>query len=177
MTQGPFRQRAGPLPARRVAARLLWLGPSETVARLPIAALTRTLPGLPPKGGIEPVSLRALETRLAAQAPPDAVLSPLFWQDGDVMEAARLLWCLEFSGPYRIVSPPLPRPGMVIDEVLAHFPGLDIALIQLPSPHGPAGAGRRRAEGRGGDGTADGDGNDDGDDNGDRNEDGGPREG
>ncbi len=172
MTQGPFRQRDGPLPARRVAARLLWLGPSEMVARLPIAALTRTLPGLPPQGGIEPVSLRALETRLAAEAPPDAVLSPLFWQDGDVMEAARLLWCLEFAVPYRVVSPPLPRPGMVIDEVLAHFPGLDVALIELPSPDGRgAGARRGRAVGDEGDGNGDGDGNGNGD------EDGGSREG
>ncbi|RDC71693.1 hypothetical protein DLJ49_13715 [Rhodovulum sp. 12E13] len=151
---------------------------------MPIAALTRTLPGLPPQGGIEPVSLRALETRLAVEAPPDGVLSPLFWQDGDVMEAARLLWCLEFSGPYRIVSPPLPRPGMVIDEVLAHFPGLDIALVQLPPPYGgPAGTPRRRAEGREGDGDAEPEGNEDGpddqdgNDTWDGNDGGGPHEG
>lgn len=136
MTHGPIRQTVGRAAAGRASARLLWLGPSELVARLPIAALTRALPGLPPEGGIEPVSLAGLEHRLAGAAPPDAVLSPLFWQEGDVMEAARLLWSLDYGGPYRIVSPPLPRPRMVVDEVLAMCPGLDVALIQLPRRSG-----------------------------------------
>jgi hypothetical protein len=134
MSQGPLRQRAGRPAARRVAARLIWLGPSDLVARLPLSVLGRALPGLPIEGGIEPVGLAALEARLRRGARPDAVLSPLIWAGGDVMEAARLLWSLDFAGPYRIVSPPLPRPEMVIDEVLAVCPGLDVALIHLRPP-------------------------------------------
>lgn len=136
MTSGPIRQGPGHTVSRRVAAHLLWLGPSELVARLPLAALTRALPGLPPEGGIEPVSLAALEVRLTRGPRPDAVLSPLFWQNGDVMEAARLMWSLDYSGPYRIVSPPLPRPGMVVDEVLSICPGLDVDLVQLKRREG-----------------------------------------
>jgi hypothetical protein len=134
MKPGSRRQPAASAAQRRNAASLLWLGPPDLAARLPISLLARALPGLPPTGGIEQVSLFLLEDRFAAGAPPDAVLSPLFWQDSDVMEVARLLWALDYSGPYRIITPPLPRPGMVVDEVLAICPGLDVALVSLTPP-------------------------------------------
>jgi len=110
-------------------AKLLWLGPSDMVSRLPIRALAEALRGLPPARGIETASLGDLEPRVTGPEPPHAVLSPLFWQDGDVLEAARLLWALEFRGPYRIVTPPLPRPAIVEREIRAVSPGLDIGLI------------------------------------------------
>ncbi len=109
---------------------MLWLGPSEMIARLPMAKLARSLPDLPPISGVEHVDVPTLTTRLIEGTEPHAVLSPLFWRCGDVLEAARLLWNLGFAGPYRVLSPPLPRPGMVLDEVLTHCPGLDIALVE-----------------------------------------------
>jgi len=130
MMPEPFSKPDARASTARDVARLLWLGPSEMIARLPLAKLARSLPGLPPISGVESVTVPTLEARLIEGTDPHAVLSPLFWREGDVLEAARLLWNLGFGGPYRVISPPLPRPGMVLDEVLTHCPGLDLALVE-----------------------------------------------
>ena len=70
-----------------------------------------------------------LEAGLLLDAMPDMVVSPLIGQDFDAMDVARRLAQLGYRGPYRALTAPLPRPGLVKAEVMADAPGLDFDLV------------------------------------------------
>ena len=73
-----------------------------------------------------------LEKSLKGGRTPHAVLSPLFWRGGDATETASFLWSLAYGGAYRIVSPPLPRPEIVVGELRVICPETDIQIVEMP---------------------------------------------
>ncbi|MEM1429228.1 MAG: hypothetical protein AAGG09_07205 [Pseudomonadota bacterium] len=102
------------------------------ISHLPDEILAHALPGLGLVGEMASVELTDLAMLLRRRAAPDAILSPLFWTGGDGMETARLLQDVGFTNPYRILAPELPKPGIVLRELQASFPSLDIDLIPAP---------------------------------------------
>ncbi|MEM6634947.1 MAG: hypothetical protein AAF667_03550 [Pseudomonadota bacterium] len=59
----------------------------------------------------------------------DVVLSPLFGQSFDILDVAHILEQVDFSGRLRGLSPPLPKPQLIRDEVAARFPELDFDIL------------------------------------------------
>jgi hypothetical protein len=63
---------------------------------------------------------------------PHFVVSPILTQSFDIMDLATLLWRLRFSGAYRaLVEVDLPNPSLVIREVRAACPGLDVDILRI----------------------------------------------
>ena len=62
---------------------------------------------------------------------PDLVLSALMGDDYDVIELARRLASLDFTGRYRALTHHLPSPRVVLNEVRAAAPGIDFDLFDL----------------------------------------------
>jgi hypothetical protein len=61
---------------------------------------------------------------------PHFVVSPLFAAGFDIMDVARRLSQLGFRGGYRAVAAsPLPDPALVLAEVRAACPGLDVDIL------------------------------------------------
>jgi hypothetical protein len=115
---------------------VFWVGPIEAMDALSAEMLARVFCREALVCEVIAVTLAELEERLRGADRVDAVLSPLFWRDGDGFETAKLLDLQAFGAPYRIVAPPLPRPDLVLRELRAACPGLDLDLIELPAPKG-----------------------------------------
>jgi len=60
---------------------------------------------------------------------PDVVLSPLLCQKFDCLDLAQALHATGFRGRFRIMSPKLPNPGIVLAEARCMCPGLDVEFI------------------------------------------------
>ncbi len=60
---------------------------------------------------------------------PDIVLSPLLCRTFDCSDLAQSLQSTGFSGRYRIMSPRIPRPTVVLTELRSLYPSLDIDII------------------------------------------------
>ncbi|MEM0936053.1 MAG: hypothetical protein AAF646_09225 [Pseudomonadota bacterium] len=108
---------------------MLWVGPLESMGELSERTLALAFPAEAVVCELSAVTLRDLEETLRNGETPDAVLSPLFWRGGDGVETAALLDQLDYANPYRIVTPVLPRPDLVLRELRAACPKLDIELI------------------------------------------------
>lgn len=80
-------------------------------------------------------SLAELDGALLREIAPQMVLSALIGDSFDALEVARHLSCLGYAGPYRVLSPQLPSPGLVLSEIRAAAPGLDVDLLMVS--HGP----------------------------------------
>lgn len=76
-----------------------------------------------------------LDADLLRAARPDMVVSALIGDGFDAMDVARRLMQLGYAGPYRALSPPLPRPDLVRAEIRAAAPALDFDLVVVS--HGP----------------------------------------
>lgn len=76
-----------------------------------------------------------LNIPLLESVAPDMVVSALIGDGFDAIDVARRLACLGYRGPYRALSQPLPRPGLVRAEVRAAAPDLDFDLVVVS--HGP----------------------------------------
>jgi hypothetical protein len=76
-----------------------------------------------------------LDVRLLALTQPDMVISALIGEGFDAIDVARRLRDLDYRGPYRALSHPLPRPGLITAEVRAAAPDLDFDLVVVS--HGP----------------------------------------
>jgi len=76
-----------------------------------------------------------LDMHLLHAARPDMVVSALIGEGFDAIDVARRLAQLGYRGPYRALSHPLPRPGLVRSEVRAAAPELDFDLVVVS--HGP----------------------------------------
>lgn len=66
---------------------------------------------------------------------PDVIVSPLFANSFDASELAVRLRDLGFSGKYRALSPPLPRPRIILREIRALVPRLNFDLYVLEEPN------------------------------------------
>jgi len=60
---------------------------------------------------------------------PDIVLSPLLCRSFDCLDLARSLQNSGFHGRYRIMSPRIPNPTVVLKELRSVGPSLDIDMI------------------------------------------------
>jgi hypothetical protein len=76
-----------------------------------------------------------LDAALLQTTRPGMVISPLIGDRFDAVDVARRLVELGYDGPYRALSPPLPRPALVRSEVRSAAPGLDFDLVIVS--HGP----------------------------------------
>ena len=114
------------------SALLLWIGPPHLSARLPLAPILQSLPDVSRVSELRSVSYAMLKKSLDCGRPPDAVLSPLFWRGGDATETAGFLRSLGYDGAYRIVSPRLPRPEIVVGELRVICPETDIQIVEMP---------------------------------------------
>jgi len=76
-----------------------------------------------------------LDTHLLNATRPDMVVSALIGDGFDAIDVARRLMQLGYRGPYRALTDPLPRPGIVRAEVRAAAPDLDFDLVVVS--HGP----------------------------------------
>lgn len=74
-----------------------------------------------------------LDLALLARAAPDVVLAPLFSAEFDVADLAAHLVRLGYRGALRAFTRPLPAPGLVLAELRAQWPQLEIDLIILPN--------------------------------------------
>jgi hypothetical protein len=79
--------------------------------------------------------LGELDAGLLGAVQPDMVISALIGDGFDAIDVARRLVQLGYRGPYRALSHPLPRPGLVRAEVRAAAPDLDFDLVVVS--HGP----------------------------------------
>ena len=62
---------------------------------------------------------------------PDVVLSPMVTRSFDCLDLAQFLHSIDFYGRYRIVSQAMPNPRLILSEIAALCPGLDVDLIIL----------------------------------------------
>ncbi|MEM9248274.1 MAG: hypothetical protein AAGB05_06190 [Pseudomonadota bacterium] len=119
----------GPQPV--CGANVAWVGPHAFLERIPSSAWLEVFSSNAADSLLTTRTLSGLESDLSAGEEVDAVLSPLFWRGGDGIEVARLLERIQFSNPYRIVTPPLPRPEIVLREIKVTCPSIDLDLIEL----------------------------------------------
>lgn len=75
------------------------------------------------------VAFADLTAAVLDEVRPGMVLSSLVSKGYDAVDVARSLARLGFTGLYRALSPPLPDPRAVRDEVRGAAPGLDFDLI------------------------------------------------
>ncbi len=81
---------------------------------------------------IDLIDFSALTADILQSFAPHFVVSPILTPSFDILELAQLLYDLKFEGGYRIlVDAPLPRPDVVLREVGAQCPGLDVDFLTL----------------------------------------------
>lgn len=63
--------------------------------------------------------------------PADVVLSPMVGDTYDCIDVAQHLFDAGFTGSYRVMTPDLPDPGILRQEIRSLCPGLDFDLVEL----------------------------------------------
>lgn len=85
-----------------------------------------------PGAEVLPESATELTARKIADLRPDVVVAPLFGPVMDVWELGEFLDRIGYGGTLAVLTPPLPDPGIVRDELSAALPGLKVQLVALP---------------------------------------------
>ncbi len=86
---------------------------------------------------IEVVDFTSVSEALLRDFDPHFVVSPILTPGFDIVDLAFRLWQLRFEGAYRVLTEaPLPNPGLVLREVRAQCPGLDIDLLSMETLRG-----------------------------------------
>jgi len=83
--------------------------------------------------GFKFIDIDALDASVFEDFPATIVLSTLMARGRDVIEIARLLSDLAFSGRYRVIADGLPNPDLVTQEVAAAAPEIDFEVLNLPA--------------------------------------------
>lgn len=60
---------------------------------------------------------------------PDIILSPLLCAAFDCLDLAQVLHSISFRGRYRVVTPTLPEPDIIVAEIKFLCPTLDFSFI------------------------------------------------
>ncbi len=68
---------------------------------------------------------------LSTRQPADLVLSPMVGDTYDCIDVAQHLFAAGFTGSYRVMTPALPNPGILRQEIRSMCPGLDFDLVDL----------------------------------------------
>ena len=90
--------------------------------------LGRKVPTLP---GFHFAAFQDVTLHLMQAVVPELVLSAVMGDGYDVVELARRLALLGFSGRYRALTSGLPNPQIVLNEVNAAAPQIDFDLFDL----------------------------------------------
>ena len=77
-----------------------------------------------------------VEEKLLSNFAPDVILSILMSSSFDCLTLAQLLHEIGFSGRYRIILARLPNPEMVLSELRAICPGLDVKFAGIGDSFG-----------------------------------------
>lgn len=81
---------------------------------------------------IEVVDFAEVTAELLAEFDPHFVVSPIHTAGFDVVDLGERLWKLRYKGAYRVLTEaPLPNPGLVLREVRAHCPGIDVDILNM----------------------------------------------
>lgn len=111
-------------PEADAEARILFVVDAEAGAVAGAAAAGRY------GADIAVCNLAGVNREILDQFAPHFVVSPIFAASFDMMDVARRLSQLGFRGGYRaVVSRPLPDPGLVLSEVRAACPCLDVDIL------------------------------------------------
>lgn len=82
--------------------------------------------------GIEVVDFATLTAGLLHDFRPHFVVSPIVTPSFDVLDLARLLCQLRYSGAYRVLTEGrLPDPDLVLREVRSQCPGIDVDVLDI----------------------------------------------
>lgn len=115
-------------------------GMTKTYARTPalvvlvvgnMASWHRAGRAVPVMNGFHFTSFGGVTDELMQAVAPELVLSALTGDDYDVIELARRLAVLHYTGRYRALTSGLPNPRVVLNEVQAAAPGIDFDLFDL----------------------------------------------
>lgn len=74
---------------------------------------------------------RSLNRAMLARISPQAILAPLICMSFDVVDLGATLQTLGFQGDLYVITRPLPRAELVLQEVSAVCPGLNVHLVEL----------------------------------------------
>ena len=100
-------------------------------------ALWRAFEHDPPLGAN--ISLERFENvdrALIEALKPVLVLSPLMWLSFDCVDLALALQSSGYEGRFRVMSPPLPKPDLILSELAAAGPSLQVKLIATAQSNG-----------------------------------------
>jgi len=70
-----------------------------------------------------------IDEQLMTRVRPDHVVAPLFSTEFDIMDLAQRLHQIGFGGQLVAMAPPLPKPGLVLNEIMARCPGLKMGMM------------------------------------------------
>jgi len=88
--------------------------------------------GLPDGCDMFFADMGALHPNILAEISPTIVVAPLISDGPDAIETAQALERFEFRGELRLIAYALPKPQVVMQELRAAAPALNITLVQLP---------------------------------------------
>lgn len=95
------------------------------------AALPLLDPG-PDRQSVVFAPLRLLRAETLAQLRPDAVVAPLIGSNWDILDLGLALEEAGYRGGLFVLTRPLPRADLVLNELRGLCPGLDIRLLTSP---------------------------------------------
>lgn len=106
----------------------------STVILAVLADASANLPGSPwaSTPGTLTVEFSALTPAMLQKLEPDVVVTGLLSRGFDCTDVARILSDAEFSGEFRVLCAPLPKPEIVARELRSTYPTLDLDLWVLP---------------------------------------------
>jgi hypothetical protein len=142
IVQADHRVRTRTIPAPDAAPRLRWLV---------IEPLGPPRPALPtgPEHLVVHGRIEHLSAALLARLAPDRILAPLIAPGWDILDLAARLDQLGWHGRLVARTVPLPRADLVLAEIRALHPGLDVTLQPIEVPRsreglrGPVGLARK----------------------------------
>lgn len=76
----------------------------------------------------------ALDAAMLARVQPDCVLFPLFGPSFDAHQVLERLHGLRFQGTACVLTPHLPAPQMVLEELRRLAGARDLTLMEFPAP-------------------------------------------
>lgn len=109
-------------------------GSVETERQVLVYAISRRA-AITSGGNSEDPDVRLVEfdefLELSTLKPADVVLSPMVGDTYDCIDVAQHLFAAGFTGSYRVMTPDLPNPGILRQEIQSLCPGLDFDLVEL----------------------------------------------
>lgn len=73
-----------------------------------------------------------IDADLLSRVQPDVILAPLVSPGHDILDLARQLDKVGYTGPLRAYSPPLPNVALVCAEVKQIWSGRDFDILEIP---------------------------------------------